>query len=209
MIKSTITDPKTGIKASVDDQRGLIVSLAGCPPLIPQKSKIFRQYLTADGTPSGSNDMLVNGSSTPVEFWVPADQDNDRYITAVSFVIGDGGAALNEFGWVAARANGAEFEYQADTEVVSIHEALKSNWDFIRMCRLNLAFGDAASAFRATNVEGGAEAFAPVFDFLTILPPYGLKLDRGTSQRLVLRINDDCTGPDVFNAIAYGFERFE
>jgi len=208
-IKSNITDPATGQKAKVLSEGELLVSQYTCPPLLPQKNRVFRQYFTDDGTRSGSNDMLVDGSSRNVEFWIPAHSDNDRYITQISIVIGDGGANLNEFGGVSALTNGCKLHYE-DTngyEVV-IHEALKSNWDFIRMCLINPAFGDAASAFRGTNVEGGAEAYMPVFDCTKIMPPYGIKLDRGTSQKIIFTIRDNCSQPDVFNVIAYGFERF-
>ena len=208
MIKTHIIDGGGSKESAFVEDNALVVSQYGCPPMIPQKNKIFRQYFTVDGTTAGSNDMLVDGSGTSIEFWVPADT-NDIYITDVSFVLGDAGANLNEFCGIAALTNGCDFEYYRDGEIVTIHGALKSNWDFIRMCRLNPPFGDAASAFRLTNVEGGAEAYAPVFDFLTIMPPYGLKLDAGTTQRLVIRVNDKCDVPDVFNAIAYGFERFE
>ena len=198
----------SGNKVSVDEN-ALRVSTVGHPPLLQQKTKIFRQFLTDDGLSTGSSDMLVDGSAVSAEFWVPAHEDDDRYITAVSFVIGDGGANLNEFGGISALTNGCDFEYKNASEVITIHGALKSNWDFIRMCMGFPAFGDAASAYRLTNVEGGAEAYAPVFNFLAVMPPHGLKLDAGTKEKIVVRVNDDCRVPDVFNAIAYGFDRFE
>lgn len=39
--------------------------------------------------------------------------------------------------------------------------------------------------------------------------PFGIKLDRGTNERLTIRIRDDATAAVTFNCIAYGFERFE
>jgi len=43
-----------------------------------------------------------------------------------------------------------------------------------------------------------------------MMPPYGVKLDAGTTQRLVFAIRDDITAEtDAFNAICYGFDRFE
>lgn len=210
MIKNQITcGVGTGKSARVLPDHELLVSNVAHPPLMPQKVKVFRQHLTDDGLSTGSEDMLVDGSVTPVEFWVPAATDADRYITTVSFVIGDAGAELDLFGTVAALANGCDFEYERSTETVTIHGALKTNWDFVRLCFGTPAFGSAAEAFRAKDVEGGTEAYIPVFDFVRVLPPYGLKLDMGTREKLILRVNDDCTGPDVFNAIAYGFDRFE
>ena len=209
MIKTHLTDGSGTKEQAFIKDNALVVTQFGCPPMIPQKNKVFRQYLTVDGTSSGSNDMRVNGSVTNVDFWIPAHADNDRYITAVSFVIADAGAGLNEFGGVTALTNGCVFEYTRESETVTIHNALKSNWDFVRMCMGVPAFGATTSAFIASNVVGSSEAVIPVFNFLTLMPPYGLKLDAGTRQRLILRVRDNCSTIDGFDAIAYGFERFE
>ena len=40
--------------------------------------------------------------------------------------------------------------------------------------------------------------------------PHGIKLDSGTTQRLVLCVRDNAgTDADTFNIIGYGFDRFE
>jgi hypothetical protein len=211
MIKTFIADGKgTNRRVMVDDQNGLLVTTNPCPPLIPQKNRIFRQYLTTDGTATGTSDMQVVASAVaPITYYVPASTTADRYITAVSFEIADASSALNLFGNIAALTNGCNFEYEKENEVVVIHSTLKTNWNFIRMCLGNPAFGTGTAAFIASNVAGASEGIIPVFNFLSVLPPYGLKLDRGTSQRLILRVNDDTTGVDSFDAIAYGFDRFE
>lgn len=263
----------------------LVTSLYTAPPLVPQKVKIFRQYMTNDGTSSGSSDMRVPAnvartdgvcadhagptytftsvggglasakriiitdagagghglvgnyvvksvnSATSVEldrdptdgtnetgldyyvpdtnFWIPADVDNDRYITAISFLIADAGASLNEFGAIAALTTGCVLEYNRIGEVVTIHDNLRSNWDFIRLCLGTPAFGATTNAFIASNVFGSSEGVIPVFNFATIIPPHGLKLERGTAHELILRVKDNTSAIDAFNAVAYGFERFE
>ena len=48
-----------------------------------------------------------------------------------------------------------------------------------------------------------------IFNLTAILPPFGVKLDRGTTQRIVHRVRDNCTALDEFNCIVHGFERFE
>lgn len=85
---------------------------------------------------------------------------------------------------------------------------LKSNWDFVRLCLGNPSFGDAG-AFRVNNVSGTSEGYIPVLDLTKLIPPYGIKLDMGTNQKLVLEIRDDVQGVDSFNAICYGFDRIE
>jgi hypothetical protein len=177
--------------------------------MVQQKNKVFRQYFTDDGTADGTSSMLVDGSATNVDYYIPAHTENDRYITAVSFLISDAGAELDEFGGITALTNGCVFEYSRTGEIVTIHGTLKSNFDFIRLCMGFPSFGDDTSAFLGKNVVGASEAYIPVFNFLTIMPPYGLKLDAGTSQRLTLRVRDNCSTIDGFDAIAYGFERFE
>jgi hypothetical protein len=285
MLKSQIVDAKSGNSPSVLDD-SLVVTQYTCPPMIPQKNKIFRQYMTDDGASDGVFDMKVDaavdltdgacadhagdtytftsatggldaaqtilitdtGDGTKaitglysvasvtntntveltrdptdgtnevgidftigsVDFWIPAHEDNDRYITQLSFLIEDASAVLSKFGGETALTTGCELFYFNQNEKVVIHEALKSNWDFIRLCIASTsAFGDGADAYEFTNTVGTADSFAPIFDFTKIMPPYGLKLDAGTSQKLVLRIKDKTSAIESINVIAYGFDRFE
>ena len=40
--------------------------------------------------------------------------------------------------------------------------------------------------------------------------PFGIKLDKGTKQKIIMCIKDNvATAADSFNCIAYGFRRFE
>ena len=209
MLKVRVDDGQgTGGQARVLDD-SLAVTVFPSPPLVPQKVRIFRQYLTSDGTSSGSSSMKVDASATAQEFYVQAGDDVDRYITTLSFVIADATATLNEFGAVTALTNGCQLFYEAKAGTVYIHDTLKSNWDFVRLCMGAPAFGDAAGAFRASNVVGTSEGYIPVLDLRRSLPPFGVKLDVGTKQRLVLEVRDDCSGVDGFNCIAYGFDRFK
>ena len=194
MLKSVITDGKgTGRKVMIDDQDAMVVSMTTCPPLTIQKNKIFRSYL-ADST--GSTNMRVNGSVTNVDFYVSASGTADRYITQLSFIIADASATLSLFGAIAALTNGCKLTYERTGETITIHNALKSNWDFVRLSLGNPAFGQTTNAFIASNVFGASEGVIPVLDFTRIMPPYGIKLDKGTIQRLILTVRDNTTGVD-------------
>ncbi len=181
------------------------------PPLTDQKIKPFRQYLTNGGGAADSNDMIVDGGTTNVNFWVPADQTDDRYITVLSVVIADAGNfAQNAFGALSALTNGCRLFYErASGEEIDIHDALKTNFDFTRLALGRPAFGAAATVFRGTNLIGTAEAMLPVVDLKEFMPPFGIKLDKGTNQRLVLTVKDALAGLTTFDIIAYGFDRFE
>jgi hypothetical protein len=220
MLKSTIVNPGTGKSAIVDDQ-SLVVSSNGLPPSESlSKAKPFRQFLTDDGLSTGSEDMLVAGSSAvPLDFFVNSSTEGDRYITGLSFLIAAPAAALNVFGTGtggSALTNGVQVFYQ-DSELgnVDIAPSLLTNFDFIRLCQGNPAFGDGAAAFRAQNaVAGTNEAYFPTLDFQkTFGLQYGIKIPKATQIKIVIRIKDDLTGAPydltAFNVIAYGFDRIK
>jgi hypothetical protein len=191
----------------VTPEHALEIAAQPFPPMIPSKTRIFRQYMTTNGLPGGTSDMQI-GAATTATYYVPASSTADRYVTAVSFAIADAGATLSNFGNIAALTNGCRFYYEKTNERVYIHEALKTNWDFVRMCLGNPAFGTTTSSFIASNVSGASEGVIPVFDFAKMLPPYGLKLDMGSSEKIVFEVRDQTDGVDAFDAIVYGFERF-
>lgn len=199
-----------GYVAKVSPEGFLYTQEAPYPPASEEtKLTIYREFLTLnnDGT---STDMRVNGSVTPQEFYIQGEPNFDVYITTVSFVISGPGAALNEFANLAALTNGCRFYYEDQNGEITIGDPLNSNFDFVRLCQGNPAFGGGASAFLANNVVGTSEAFIPVFDFRNFGFKWGLKLRAGSLDRLVLRVRDNLT-PSAnltgFNAIAYGFRR--
>jgi len=206
-VNSHITDPLTGQGARVLDNGELLISLYQSPPLMPQKVKVFGQMLTDDGTATGSNDLGVDGSSTSVDYWVPSHGDNDRYITKLSFVIGYGASGyLWEFADKdAALTNGVKVFYTDSTgDEVTIGNP-KNNYSFLRLA---LSDGLVPTAWElrhlgATNDYGILVAI----DLTKYVPPHGIKLDAGSSQKLSITIRDNCGDADTFNCRAFGFER--
>ena len=198
-----------GTKQSVYvKDNALLVTQVGHPPFIQQKKKIFRQYLTIDGTATGSNDMGIDGSSTPVKFYIVADNDNDIYITALNFLVGYGASAgLWEFSDSnAALTNGHRLYYTREGEEVDIHDAIKTNYDLIRLS----VVGMLPTAWELRHLGAANDyGYLCTVPLLTKIPPYGIKLDRGSSQKLIFEVRDDNSDADDMNAIVYGFERFE
>lgn len=199
----------SGDRASVENN-ALVTVTEPHPPFGKSKTYLFRQNMTTDGTATGTSSMKVAGTlAAPVKFYIPAGKNDDRYITTISFVIAGAGATLSEFSTIAALTNGCKLYYERERGEKIIHEALKSNFDFVRLCIGTPAFGDAATAFRASNVVGTSDAYIPVLYLSQIIPPYGIKLDAGSNQRLVFEVRDDTTSVsiDAFDAICYGFDR--
>jgi len=196
-------------KARVLSEGEQLVSVYTCPPLLPQKNIVFSQKVTDDGLSTGSDDLGVDGSSgRAVNYWIPADSDNDRYISKLSFICGYGSSAqLWEFADAnTALTNGIRVFY-TDThgEERTIMNP-KSNYGFQRASLISFSRNNWEDRGFAAGGDYGWLATIPLDK---LVPPFGIKLDRGTNQKLTITIRDDCRAADLFNCNAFGFERFE
>jgi hypothetical protein len=204
LIRSEIIDgggTKTSLR--IDDEGAIGAVVHPHPPRDEVKSPDpFRQYFTNNG----SNDMLVDGSITPVDFTINASSEYDVYVGTMSVIIADAAATLNKFGNLAALTNGVEIFWETqDKGVVQIHEGLKTNLDFMRLSGGEPAIGTGADSFKADLSGGGADAYLPMIDIQDIFGlQWGLRLRKGTTDKIVVRIKDNVSGMDQFDIIAYG-----
>ena len=183
----------------------LLVNQLPFPPNDEDRREIFISDMKNS---AGSFDMQVVGSlAAPFDFFVESDPEHDVYITQLAFTIVDAGSTANKFGNIAALSNGCKLFYFNGESEVTIRDSLKSNYDFLRLCLFNPSVGSGSDAFKLTNVVSTSEAYIAVLDFFKVMPPFGLKLQRGSKQRLSLRVQDNTTGVDGFEAVAYGFKR--
>jgi len=176
------------------------------PPFVQQKVQPFRQYLTVDGLEAGSNDMGIDGSVTPVDFYIGASPSNDRYITSLNFLVAYA-ASGKPYLWAdgAALANGTRLFYENLSGERDIHEGIKSNQD---MFRLSFSPVLATWEIRHTDALNDYGYFIST-DLTKMGLSSGIKLDAGSTQRLVASVQDDATAAVSFDCIAYGFERFK
>lgn len=193
-----------GNVAKIDKEGALRVVNDPHPPLEDAVLTVpLRESFTNS---SGATDMRVDGSVVSVEFCIDAEQDSDIFIKTISAVIADQNATLNQFGNIGALANGLDFEHTTlDKGTTVIADGLISNFEFVRLAQGDPAFGDGTAAFRAGNVAGNSEGYLPTIDFTRIFGiQWGLRLRKGTNDKLVFRVNDDLTGVDAFNITGYG-----
>ena len=130
MISSIISDGNgEGNKLGIKGEGEIGVVIHTHPPIRESRTGLpFRQYFTLDGTANGSNDMIVNGAATPVEFCISAEEEFDRFVKYISIKIADAGARLDKFGALNALANGIEFAWQSQEQGdLIIHDGLKDN----------------------------------------------------------------------------------
>lgn len=205
--KFIITDGNGGEqKAKVSDEGALNVVMHPHPP--DAEKVAARPYRSYFKNAAGATDMRVDGSTTNQDFYLESSQTRDIYVKTVSVVIADASATLNKFGNLTALTNGLSFQWEtSDLGTVTISDALKSNFDFVRLAKGQPAFGDGAAAFRAGNVIGTSEGYIPAIDLAQIFGlQYGIRLRRGTNDRLSFTVKDNVTGVDEFDAIGFGLE---
>ena len=219
----------TGTYLKVNEGGYVFTQSSNLPPVTDRDLQIvYRKFLTLNGDGTTTS-MLVDGSTTSQLFYVEANPDNDIYITSLSIVIQ--GLNINlgdDFGGNgSALTNGCRLYYEDKNGEVNIGTNLDTNFELVRLCQGNPSFGNGGNAFKIPNLapDGGggkggvktSDGYIPVLDFPEVFGfNYGLRLQRGTTNRLIFEINDDIRitadgGPlpdDAgFNIIVYGFER--
>ncbi len=210
-VNTFVTDPGTSVSATVSSRSLHVIQHPGPPRDLGNAQELvpFRQNLSSNGLQTGTISLVSNGSVVPVEFYVGSNLtlSHDRYINVVQFELTDAGGTLNEFGALTALTNGCDILWVDPTlGTVSIFSALKTNWEMIR-AGVPENYGGGSNAFKATNVRGTDEGFLANIRFRDVFGfPNGLRFPAGGNSRLILRVNDDLTGLDYFQAVAYGFE---
>ena len=141
----------TSNQAKIGDEGELSVVVHPHPPINETVTTLpFIQFFTDNGTNTGSNNMIVNGSSTAIDFYISASETVDIYIKTVSVQISDPGARLDRFGALTALSSGVRFFYEeiAIGEFV-IAEAIQTNLDFFRDASGGKGFGTGHADFGA------------------------------------------------------------
>lgn len=182
-----------------------------------QNVQIYVNSLTLnnDGV---TTSMKVNGSVTPQEFYVSAENGFNIYINSISFYIAAELvlAGLGEFGGITTPlTNGCQLLYE-NTDNIIIGDDLKTNYDLLRMSVMNPNFGLVSNAafkvVQAFSNQDDGYLFILKFNDYGFDTEYsgGLKLKSSTSDRLVFKIRDNLnlTPSEIstFNAIAYGYK---
>jgi len=208
-IETIVKGGRKGHSWNIGSRGDGLASILPGPPDVLENRIIFKKYLTLDGSDSGATSMLVDGSSTPQKFKVLAHSSRDRYLTMASIVISDSGPVMNKFGNSTALTNGCLFQYFSGREFVDIHGIpLRTNYDFFRMANFNRPFGVGSVFNELANIVGLSEGLIIMIDFRDFIPPFGIKLEGGSTQEISLTIQDDLSGTiiDGFDGYVNGFE---
>lgn len=202
----------SGIKAKVNEGGYLFVQDSNLPPIDNRDLQlIYRKNLTLNDD-GATTEMTVDGSTSSQLFYIQSVPEKDIFITSLSIYIQATGIALGQdfAGSGVDLTNGCRLYYEDENGEINIGTDLINNFSFVRLCQGNVPFGDNSTAFIKTD---GVDAVFPTLNFKKVFGfQNGIKLLRGTTNKLVLEVNDDLVAGSIvaanagFNIIANGFE---
>ena len=183
-----------------------ITPIAGdvLPTGTDNRLRLFSSKLGSTGTDSGTTNQNTNGGT----YYINSASDYDIFITKIVVIIADTAVAHNTFGGVAALSSGWDLYLTEAGQTTYIIEKAKTGGQVIAQAGLPGGYGDADTTWKLTKWTGTEDATAlsiPVGEYV----PGGIRIGRGTTDRLVSTFTDDLTGLTEFSVIAIGYSHHE
>ena len=195
----------------VNDEGALFVYQKQAPP--PQvgtenKVRLLNGLLGTSGLDAGVVNLKLDGSVTPLEAYVVAHADYDIHVMGISFILADSAVTHNRFGNITELSTGINLFAEEAGEITYALKNVKTGGQLIAQSGGARSFGTGGESHEIVNWSGTGDAQLVFLDMGSMLPPEGLRIGRGTQDRLVLQINDDLTGLDEFSARIMGFKKY-
>ena len=151
------------------------------------------QLFTDDGTPGGSSNMAVDGSVTPVTFFVQPPSDEIWRVLHIFLIIEDTGLYRpDNYGAIGALTNGIVSAVRTGTSpLVTGAFPIQTNadWDLFSS-RFEVREGTGATLALVSRIDTGEQN--------------PTRLDGSLNRNLAVTINDDLTGLTDHRAVASG-----
>lgn len=196
---------QNGVPINVNEHGEVGVCLHQHPPTVDESISFpFSEYFTNNG----SNDLIVDGSTSPVIFSISGDENHETYIKEIDLLISDASMSLDQFGGITALSSGVSVEYttvEFGTKVIS--PSLDSNINLLRFFRDTPGTGTDGSSFRLAQSGGAIDTYLMRLDLSVKFGlPWGIRLGKGSRARLSFVVNDNLVGLVEFNIIGYGIK---
>ncbi len=206
MIETQIVSGTSGgMKACVTKHNAVCVAqvVPDVPPLGEEnRVRYLKGVLGEDGLNDGNTDLAVDGSATPVDFFVKSDNDFDIHIATCQILIAALQVPLNRFGnIVGGLATGFDLRVVEGGIETFIIEKATTNGETI------IQSGAPEDAVELPSYLANSNAWVikvPLAEFV----PGGLRLGRGTLDKFVATINDDLdvAGMDLMEVSIFGYK---
>lgn len=205
-LKTNIIDGTgTRIHAKVTENHALLVensSKISLPPI--GQINTFR-YTTAKlgstGGDSGTTSMNVDGSSTPQEFFIKADEGFDLHIMNIQVLIADNVIDFSDFGNI----NGG---LSTGFDLFVIEDGLQT--DLITKAKTTgqlLVSSPDMDSYQIINFQGVDDAQVIRYPIVDLIPN-GIRIARGSTDLIKAVVNDDVTGLAELTVRIFGYKHF-
>ena len=179
------------------------------PPVgTASRVRYFQQKLNVVGD-TADFDLNVNGAVTPVEFEIIASEDYDIHIKSIVLAYADSAVVNNKFGNVDALPVGFDLHMTELGVTVQLIDKAKTGGNLLVQSGSWQLFGVGAAAVNEiTAWSGNSDAqviVIPAGEFVT----GGIRIGRGTPDRIWATVNDDLTGLDEFHITCFGERRYD
>lgn len=163
--------------------------------------KAIIRHLSADGTSSGSKDMAVDGSVTPVKFWFEAQSSdisqNPVIVRLIPYVRDNAALDPADFGGIGGGlTNGVKFYVtdENDVQIVDLLDGLP--------IKTNAEWSRVMYDVRIDRVGVGDDCLSGRWTFAKFMTGNGLHLSNG--EKLVCEVQDDLSSLVDFSVTIEG-----
>ena len=209
-----LRDPVSGVGAKVNQDGAVFVYQSLSPPPevgTQNKRRFLNGLLGTAGLDAGTTNLRVNGLVSNVDAYVAANPDYDIHIMGVSFFINDTAVVANRFGNVTGLTQGFDMFAKESGDVTYLVKQVLTGGQLIVQTGATRAFGSGMDTNVINNLTGTTDAQFAYLDLGEILPPEGLRIGRGTQDKLVVRIRDNLSqisASGAFNVRVFGFRKY-
>ncbi len=210
MLKSNIVDPRYGTSSRVDRQGNITVACNH--PDVPSigTANTYRYLsgsLGTDGLDSGVISQRINGSVDDKIFYIESSQDYDIHIMNISILVADGNTSHDKWGAIDPLTNGYSMYIFEGGEYTYILNKVKTIGQMIAYAGFKDGYGSATTSWELSNWNGSADASTvniPIGEYI----PGGLRLGRGTKDRLVSVVSDNFNPLTECWVRVYGYKHY-
>lgn len=211
MIKTTVQNGSGSDHGACVTPYNALCTSRVIPPVPPvgtvSRYRYYNKLIGSEGASSGVTNQNVDGSVINQVFHISSHPDYDLYITGIIVIIAGLIVSHNNFGSISELINGYNLSIIEDGEETRIFDEVKTGGQMIAQSIFGNSYGDGATSFELTKWTGNDDAqtvVVPVYDLL----PGGIRIGRGTLDRLQSTVFDDLTGLTEFTVRVVGYRHY-
>jgi hypothetical protein len=193
MLPVTITSSEHSIPTKVSSSGSLHVTLTEGDISVRGEVSRRRKITTYLKNSAGSKDINnASGSlATPALYYLGSSLEYETYVSAVAIVLIDGSLSINKFGGISALPNGVDLYIEEAGYKTYIFQNVKTSGE------LSLESGNPANNFTTlVNWSGTADAHIIYIPLYIDNPPYGIRINKATTDNITLVVKDSLAGLD-------------